>query len=128
MWRAMRQLRIFDASTIAMVTESATETAREFLTILSRAGFVVSTGGGSYRLLVSSGPKAPIVRQGPRRSGVAFVIDANDGRVCGLDGRKAPTFARPVNRWSKLRLKPPRRSTDGQSTAARRLAELLGAR
>lgn len=128
MWRAMRQLRIFDASTIAMCTESATESAHEFISILSRAGFVVSAGGGRYRLLVSSGPKAPIVRRGPRRSSVAFLIDANDGRVCGLDGRAAPPYARPLNRWSKLRLKPPRRSTDGQTTASRRLAELLGAR
>ena len=110
MWRAIRQLRLFDVAAIAMCTETPIVAAREFIGLLRRAGVVGAIGDGQFRLIVSSGPKVPMFWHGPRRCVVAGMIDRNDGRAYSFDGRRPLAVPQSLGRWAlKRRLKAPRK-------------------
>jgi hypothetical protein len=67
LWKAARVLKLFDAVVLSSAAAVAETTAREFLSLLSRAGYVIVTARGNgrsgsvnrYRLVKNTGPRAP---------------------------------------------------------------------
>lgn len=111
LWRAMRMLRMFDVADLSMSTETTIKEARQFVLALVRAGLAASVGD-QYRLIVNTGPKAPVVRLGPRGSRLGYVIDLNTGVYYGFNGSLTPDATPdlgPRCRLTKVRCKPPKK-------------------
>lgn len=117
MWRAIRQLRVFDATKIAVCSEVTPELARRFIALLRRAGYVVRNGGRTSRLVRNSGPKPPVFIQSRPDRVIVGLLDRNDGKVYGLDGVAAPPTSPALLQHAgltKQRLKSPRRRAGAQ--------------
>ena len=127
LWRAMRMLRMFDVADLSMSTETTIKEARQFVFALVRAGLAAPVGD-QYRLIVNSGPKAPVIRQGPRGSGMGHVIDANTGQFYGFDGAPTPEVIPAAGRGvgiAKVRCKAPKRRHNLQVKFTRPAGGLL---
>lgn len=116
----MRMLRLFDLPDLAMSTETTVKEARQFTLALVRAGLAAPVGD-QYRLIVNTGPKAPVVRLGPRGSSLGYVLDRNTGVYYPFEGHSTPAAipdSGPVWRLTKVRCKPARRPHHGAFQAA----------
>lgn len=65
MWQSMRLLGNFKTNTIASVAETTANHARQYISGLTKAGYIILAGKQSYthiwRLVKNTGPKAPEV-------------------------------------------------------------------
>lgn len=63
MWKVIRKLRIFSVTQIYMETTLNISSVREYLTGLSKGGFIKKMSGGGYELIKDVGVDAPRVRK-----------------------------------------------------------------
>lgn len=93
LWRAIRQLRVFDTGKVALCTELDREVARRFMVVLRRAGYIVSNGKRShFRLVRDTGPNAPMEMLDKARAMIG-ALDLNSGIAYGVDGGPPPNVS-----------------------------------
>jgi len=116
MWRAIRQLRVFDTGKVALCTEVDREVARRFLVVLRRAGYIAPNGGRSrFRLVRDTGPRAPM-EMGDENRAMIGALDRNTGVAYGVDGGPPPEvshYTRSLAGLGKRRLVSRRRAKAG---------------
>lgn len=94
LWRAMRQLRGFDARQLQMVTETAEDTVQTFVNGLRRTGYLVKRGR-RLMLIRDTGPRPPKLRTTGRPFfHLIGVEDRNTGARYGVDGGPEPAVLR----------------------------------
>lgn len=82
MWRAMKMIGRFTAQELALAASTSDvkvekTTAKQYIHMLSKAGYLTDLGNGVHSLLPSknTGPKAPMIQR------IKHVFDPNTGKV-----------------------------------------------
>lgn len=89
MWKAIRQLRLFEVTQLAIATETSRPAALRFTRELRRCGYISLIPRQKYRLVRNTGPKPPVLIR--KTSGFLIGMwDRNEDKAYGVDGKPAP--------------------------------------
>jgi hypothetical protein len=89
MWKAIRQLRSFEVTQLAIATEATRGTALRFTRELRRGGYVRQMPRLKFRIVRDTGPKAPVLIRNEECHQIGM-WDRNECIAYGVDGNAPP--------------------------------------